>query len=131
MVELVPGLPHAAVIGIGLNLRLPETLPPDVRATAIAWPTAIDRNQLLAELLRELLAVLTIFSVDGFLGVRSDWLARHAYQDALTVLLTDFAPPRQGVCRGVDEEGALLFDAEGKIERILSGEISLRPAWTP
>lgn len=131
LVELVPGVPHAAVIGIGLNLRLPEALSPDVRATAIAWPTPIDCNQLLAELLRELLAVLTVFSVDGFLGVRSDWLARHAYQDARIVLLTDFAPPRQGVCRGVDEEGALLFDAEGKIERILSGEISLRPAWTP
>jgi BirA family biotin operon repressor/biotin-[acetyl-CoA-carboxylase] ligase len=92
LVELVPGAPHAAVIGIGINQRLPATLPPDVRATAAALDGAmagqVDNCALLATVLSELLAVL-------------------------------------------DNGGALLLEVDGRIERILSGEISLRAAAPP
>ena len=126
LIELVPGAPHAAVIGIGINHRLPAALPPDVRATAAALGDAVDSNALLAALLIELLSVLETFSQAGFAALRPDWLARHAFQDAPIVLLTDFSSPRQGICRGVDSAGALLLEANGRIERVLSGEISLR-----
>ena len=36
LVELLPGAPHAAVIGIGINLHLPADLPADVRAASAA-----------------------------------------------------------------------------------------------
>ena len=32
----------------------------------------------------------------------------------------------QGVALGIDETGALLVNAEGKIKRIISGEVSVR-----
>ncbi len=135
LVELVPGAPHAAVIGIGINQRLPATLPPDVRATAAAldgvMASQVDNCTLLATVLSELLAVLESFSLAGFSALRPDWLAWHAFQDAPVVLLADFSPPQQGICRGVDNEGALLLETDGRIERILSGEISLRPAAPP
>ncbi len=135
LVELVPGAPHAAVIGIGINQRLPATLPPDVRATAAALDGAmasqVDNCALLATVLSELLAVLESFSLAGFSALRLDWLAWHAFQDAPVVLLADFSPPQPGICRGVDNEGALLLETDGRIERILSGEISLRPAAPP
>ena len=126
LVELVPGAPHVAVIGIGLNLRLPALLPPEIRATATALDRPIDINVLLAALLVELCAVLETFATAGFAALRSDWEALHAYQDVPVQLLADFAPPRAGICRGVDVDGALLFESAGKVERILSGEISLR-----
>ncbi len=55
-------------------------------------------------------------------------MARHAFQDARVRLSSDFGPHVEGICRGVDPDGALLLEVDGRIERILSGEISLRPA---
>lgn len=128
LVELVPGAPHAAVIGIGLNLRLPADMPAELRASSAALEVAIDPNRLLAAILSELLAALETFAGEGFAPLRAAWIARHAFQDAPVRLLSDFAPSRAGVCRGVDADGALLFEADGRTERILSGEISLRGA---
>lgn len=129
LVELAPGLPHgamAAVIGVGINRRLPAALPQDVLATAL--DREVDVNTLLATVLTELLQVLEDFAGAGFVAQREAWLARHAFQDQPVVLLSDFAPPRYGICRGVAADGALLLEAEGRTERILSGEISLRAA---
>lgn len=131
LVELVPGAPHAAVIGIGINLRLPAGMPEDVRAASAAIAgnaNTVDENGLFAALLCELLTTLETFAADGFAAIRPEWMARHAFQDVRVVLSTDFASPREGICRGVDTDGALLLDVDGRIERILSGEVSLRPA---
>lgn len=130
LVELVPGAPHAAVIGIGLNLRLPAALPADLRESCTALGPR-DPNALLAAILIELLAVLEVFGAAGFAPLRADWRARHAFEDAPVRLLSDFAPPRTGLCRGVDVDGALLLEVDGRVERVLSGELSLRGAETP
>jgi BirA family biotin operon repressor/biotin-[acetyl-CoA-carboxylase] ligase len=131
LIELVPGAPHAAVIGIGVNLHLPPGMPDDVRATSATLCAAsetADENALYATLLGELLTTLEIFATHGFSALRPEWLARHAFQDACVSLASDFATPRLGICRGVDSDGALLLDVDGRVERILSGEVSLRPA---
>jgi BirA family biotin operon repressor/biotin-[acetyl-CoA-carboxylase] ligase len=131
LVELVPGAPHAAVIGIGINLHLPADLPADVRAASAALCApgeTTDENALYAMLLTELLATLELFAAAGFAALRPEWLARHAMQDVPVLLSSDFGAPRAGICRGVDSDGALLFEAGGRSERILSGEVSLRPA---
>jgi BirA family biotin operon repressor/biotin-[acetyl-CoA-carboxylase] ligase len=128
LVELVPGTPHAAVIGIGLNLRLPAGMPEELRAHSAALDGDPDPNALLAAILAELLAALETFAAHGFAALRPAWAARHAYENAPVRLLSDFTPPREGICRGVDVDGALLFDTDGRIERVLSGEVSLRPA---
>lgn len=128
LIELLPGSPHAAVIGIGINLRLPAAMPDDIRATAAALPVGIDPHILLAAVLGELRAVLETFANAGFAALREEWQARHAFQDQPVRLLSDFAAPREGICRGVDTDGALLFEDASGIERILSGEISLRSA---
>jgi BirA family biotin operon repressor/biotin-[acetyl-CoA-carboxylase] ligase len=131
LIELVPGAPHAAVIGIGLNLQLPAAMPDDLRAVSAALckpDAAIDENALYAVLLGELLTVLEAFAASGFAPMRDEWMARNAYADASVNLLTDFGAPRGGICRGVDVDGALLFEVDGRVERILSGEVSLRPA---
>ena len=131
LVELVPGVPHAAVIGIGINLRLPAGMPEEVRAASTALNAngaAPDANELYAVLLAELLSTLDTFATTGFASIRPEWMARHAFQDARIRLSTDFGPPSEGICRGVDTDGALLLEIDGRIERILSGEVSLRPA---
>lgn len=134
LVELVPGAPHAAVIGIGINLHLPAGMPDDVRSASAAIgaaggaTNAMDPNPLLAALLGELLVTLESFAAQGFAAIREEWMARHAFQNARVSLSADFGQPREGICRGVDIDGALLLDVDGRVERILSGEVSLRPA---
>ncbi|MBI5899970.1 MAG: biotin--[acetyl-CoA-carboxylase] ligase [Rhodocyclales bacterium] len=128
LVELLPGAPHAAVIGIGLNLRLAATMPNELRvaSAALDLPDA-DPNALYALLLTRLLERLEQFATSGFAPMRDAWTVRHAYQDAPVVLSADFGAARQGICRGVDADGALLLESEGRVERVLSGEVSLRP----
>lgn len=126
LIELVPGAPHAAVIGIGLNLQLPAGMPAALCAQSAALGAATDAHVLLAAVLMELLAVLELFGRQGFAALRDDWAARDAYANAPVRLLSDFAPPREGICRGADSDGALLFEAAGGLERVLSGEVSLR-----
>ncbi len=83
---------------------------------------------MLAAVLGELRQALDDFGGSGFAALREAWQHRHAFQDAAVCLLSDFAAPREGICRGVDDDGALLFEVDGRRERVLSGEISLRPA---
>jgi BirA family transcriptional regulator, biotin operon repressor / biotin---[acetyl-CoA-carboxylase] ligase len=129
LVELASGARGiVAVIGVGLNLRLPAALPDDLRIQCAALDAPTDANALLAALLIELRAVLERFSTAGFAALRSDWTARHAFENAPVQLLTDGTEPRAGVCRGVDDDGALRLEVAGRIERVLAGEISLRPA---
>jgi len=133
LVEVVPGTQtEAVVIGIGINLRLPAALPEEIRqgATALAEEGGMhsDPNTLLASLLAELHGVLQQFAERGFAGVRGDWLARHAFEGQAVRLLSDFGPPLDGCCRGVDSDGALLLETAAGLERIISGEVSLRKA---
>lgn len=132
LIELVSG-PRTppdltAVIGIGLNLRLPATMPDDLRAASAALGDGVEPNALLASILIELQGVLEQFARTGFADLRDAWTACHAFENQPICLLADFVPARTGWCRGVDGDGALLFEADGRIERILSGEVSLRAA---
>lgn len=128
LIELQSGAPHVAVIGIGINLRLPAVLPDELRRQSAALAGAVDPNRLLAALLSELRVALETFAAAGFAGLRAAWNARHAFENAPVQLLSDCAPPRAGICRGVAADGALLFEQDGHVERVLAGELSLRRA---
>lgn len=133
LIELASGsaAAPAAVIGIGVNLRLPpgfsvdSQLPPTDLASALAHPPG--RNELLAALLRELAPVLDAFGEGGFAALREDWLRRQAYRGE-TVSVSDEPGGRiVGRCAGVDRDGALLLDTAQGRQRVLSGDVSLRP----
>jgi len=131
LIELVPGVrPSAAVIGVGMNLRLPDQLPPEIRQGAAALVDAgiglPAPSELLAQLLAALHDVLQSFAAQGFSGLREAWLERHAYAGQQVRLLSDYAAPLEGCCRGVDSDGALLLETPEGMQRIISGEVSLR-----
>lgn len=121
-----------AVIGIGLNLRLPENfsapggfaMPPAALDEIIA--PLPERHVLLAQLLIELARVLDRFAVGGFAALRPQWQARHAWQDRPVCLLRDGQVEKEGICRGADGDGALLVQTAAGVERCLSGDLSLR-----
>ncbi|MFZ4534997.1 biotin--[acetyl-CoA-carboxylase] ligase [Propionivibrio sp.] len=121
-----------AVIGIGLNLSLPEsigerddfTLPP-AALDEILFPLP-ERHALFAQLLIELAHVFDRFSSGGFAELRNQWQALHAWQDRPVCLLRDGRVEKEGICRGADVDGALLVLTAAGIERCLSGDLSLR-----
>lgn len=117
-----------AVIGIGLNLRLPADLPDDVRRNATALDSDVDRNVLLARLLVALHGVLESFSDGGFVALRDRWSRLNAYAGAPVRVISEFSVPVEGICVGVDVDGALMLETSVCVQRILSGDVSLRPA---
>jgi BirA family biotin operon repressor/biotin-[acetyl-CoA-carboxylase] ligase len=128
LIELAPGPPWAAVIGIGLNLALPPEMPDELRQTATALPAPVAPNALLAALLQGLCATLDTFAAQGFAALRPRWLALNAHADRPVRILSPYSAPIDGRCLGVDEDGALLLASETGLRRILSGDVSLRPA---
>lgn len=128
LIEMLPGTTHVAVIGVGINMRLPDGMPDEVRAVAAALETDVSRNELLARLLSSLQDVLTEFAGGGFVALRARWLARCGHIDTAVRILSEFAPPLDGHCIGVDVDGALLVETAVCVQRIISGEVSLRLA---
>jgi BirA family biotin operon repressor/biotin-[acetyl-CoA-carboxylase] ligase len=126
------GAAPAAVIGIGVNVRLPQSIAAAIEneATSLThvMPFAPSRNLLLANLLASLAAMLEEFSRAGFAAFIEEWLARHAYNGRAVRILADGVRPVDGVCAGVDADGALLLDTINGTQRIVSGEVSLRAA---
>jgi BirA family biotin operon repressor/biotin-[acetyl-CoA-carboxylase] ligase len=132
LIELVSGAPRSAVIGVGLNLRVPAGLPEDLRdsVTALAHLLAQmpSREVVLAALLAQLADTFEIYAVQGFAFLRQAWLSRHVHTGQTVRLLADHARETIGICTGVDDDGALLLDISGIRQRFVAGEISLRPA---
>ena len=122
--------PSAAVIGIGINLRLHPAMrdaisQPVTDLAAIAKQVP-QRNRLLAATLIELRRVLEQFAEHGFAPLRQEWVARHAHQGRRVTLSSGEGKSVVGRAAGVAEDGALLLETARGLERCVSGELSLR-----
>ncbi|USX13711.1 biotin--[acetyl-CoA-carboxylase] ligase [Oxalobacteraceae bacterium OTU3CAMAD1] len=117
-----------AVIGVGINLLMPDELEEQIgRAVAAApWLAKMDRNELMAALLSRLAAVLAEFDDTGFAPFAERWNLLHAWQGRDVVILDHGQVLQQGRAAGVDAIGRLMLDTEhGRVE-VLSGDVSLR-----
>lgn len=117
------------IVGIGLNVRMPE-----LSGDAIDQPWidlasensgVIDRNQLVAALINELLPMLSDFESDGFAVWKSAWEARNAFLGRPVRLITP-ASTTEGIMLGVSDSGGVRLNVNGEEELFLGGEISLR-----
>jgi BirA family biotin operon repressor/biotin-[acetyl-CoA-carboxylase] ligase len=122
--------PSAAVIGVGLNVRLPrearETIGQPVSDLAEIVGEPVDRNHLLSTVLRHLADVLTEFERDGFAALRDEWQLQHAYHGQSVQLLLPDGSSMEAVVQGIAEDGTLLADLGNGPQRFTSAEIGLR-----
>jgi BirA family biotin operon repressor/biotin-[acetyl-CoA-carboxylase] ligase len=124
--------PSAVVIGIGLNLRVPEDMreriDQEVSDLASLEAGAPERNTVLAVSLNHLVTVLHEFSSGGFAPLRAEWERYHVFRQLPVKLLLPDGSNIPGLVSGVTDEGALrLATAQG--EQIFNaGEVSLRSA---
>lgn len=119
-----------AVIGVGINVRMPETGPeqidqPWVDIATLTGPAAPGRNALAAALIAELMAALELFAARGFPAFAADWRALDLAAGH-TVSLHHQEQIIIGTALGVDDDGALLLRVGGDTRRFVSGDISLR-----
>ena len=119
-----------AVVGIGLNVRMPETASaqidqPWTDVATLTGGTPPSRNTLAAALLNELFDVLDLFSVQGFAAFSDDWRALDKVAGR-EVVLQQHDRRITGTALGVDQDGALLLRSNGDTRRFVSGDISLR-----
>jgi BirA family biotin operon repressor/biotin-[acetyl-CoA-carboxylase] ligase len=82
---------------------------------------------LLSAVIDELLITLQIFERQGFEPFAEEWRRNDALRDAsVRVLCANEIV--NGIARGSAADGALLVEVDGKVQRFVSGDVSLRAA---
>lgn len=118
------------VIGIGLNTGLREA---ETDAIDQQWSDlhqqglAMNRTELLAALITELIPVLQEFECNGFKAFRDEWLAADIFRNQPVRVQTGADVFITGIAAGVTETGALLLQTEQELRTLHGGEVSLRP----
>lgn len=128
------GGPAHVVAGIGLNVRLPEKLrrriarerrEPVADLEQICAGEPPSRNVLAGEVIAGCVRVFREFGASGFAPWLQSWNALDASGDREV----EFELGRErvrGIARGVDSDGALKIEIDGRLRRFVSGEISPR-----
>ena len=131
-VEAVAALPAGcrfAVVGIGINIRLPAA---DADTKALRTPPSglnellpgIDAPAALQRVAASLVAHVLRFEREGFAAFQ----ARFQALDVLRGRAVSVSDGLQGTAQGVDASGALLVHTSQGVQRIVSSEVSVRPA---
>ena len=126
--QSAPGGGTWTVIGIGLNLLMPDEMEAQLgrSAAGVPWLARMERDVLLAALLGGLAAALREFSARGFAAFAARWNRHHGWQGETVVVLDHGTVLHEGRAAGVDDSGRLLLDtAAGRIA-VLAGDVSLR-----
>lgn len=122
--------PSAAVIGIGLNLRLSGAARQNIDQAAIDLASIAaelpSRSRMLALILSHLHIVLQQFETQGFAALREEWSRHHAYHGQAVRMLMPDGSMHHGTVSGVAEDGALLVSNTQGERRFTAGEVSMR-----
>lgn len=123
------GGPCTAVIGFGINVRMPTAAAAtidqpwtDLQALAPQLPS---RNTVVAAILVQLDQALTTFAQQGFAPFAAAWSARDEFRGK-PVRMLGVNTEQIGIAAGVDARGALLLETADGLRPIVAGEVSLR-----
>jgi BirA family transcriptional regulator, biotin operon repressor / biotin---[acetyl-CoA-carboxylase] ligase len=119
---------HWAVIGVGLNLLMPDALEARIgrKVAAAPWLAQMDRDVLMAALLDSLALHLGLFAQAGFAPFTERWNRLHAWQGQLVTVVDNGAVLHEGLAAGVDDSGRLLLDTPRGRIAVMAGDVSLR-----
>ncbi len=123
--------PAYFVVGVGINLRLPQATRDNLRAEGVdaidlaSLGTPPGRNVVASALISELALALLEFGARGMTAFAEEWRSADALAGR-PVRVIQGDQSFEGLACGVDTDGALLVEVEGSRRRILSGEVSVR-----
>lgn len=115
------------VVGVGLNLFVSKATaaqrtPPPAGLFDATQPVA----EVLAACADALLEGFDIFEAQGLTPFARMWPSWDAWHGEAVQVLEDGRTQLAGISRGIDEEGALCIEHDGRLERVLVGDVSLR-----
>jgi len=125
-----PQGPCQLVIGIGINLQMPESASQhiDQAWTDLSQHTSqLDKNKLVAHLTNHLEQRLTQYSETGLVEMYQQWNTLDAFAGQCVELNTGHRSWR-GICEGIDMQGGIRIRQDGEAKSYYGGEISLRKA---
>jgi BirA family transcriptional regulator, biotin operon repressor / biotin---[acetyl-CoA-carboxylase] ligase len=131
---------RAAVMGIGINLALPDVSLDSSAANAFSAlapaalheVAAISRTTLLDALLPALVSTLARFSRDGFVPFKETWWSRRAYandhgnETGAVIVRTPGGESLVGHMIEINDNGALIIETNSGRHTLVSGQVSLR-----
>jgi BirA family transcriptional regulator, biotin operon repressor / biotin---[acetyl-CoA-carboxylase] ligase len=124
--------PAYVVIGVGINVTLATAVQGQIEASGVriasvadACATVPSRNFIAGAIIDELLSMLVEFEREGFAAFREAWASLDALRDRPAQVLMG-ENTVSGTARGVDRQGALRLEREGRVQEFVSGEVSLR-----
>lgn len=120
----------SSIIGIGLNIQLPRNIDGiDQAFTDLSeiCDFKVSRNELAARLISNLWDALETFENQGLGAFLNDWKKDDLFFNK-PIKLVSSNHQTDGICRGIDETGALLLEINHKVQAFHGGEISVRPA---
>jgi BirA family biotin operon repressor/biotin-[acetyl-CoA-carboxylase] ligase len=123
----------AVVIGIGLNCLASDALQSIVADQPVASLNdayvsfdALGPDQLLPVLLDSLVDTLALFAENGFTALRDEWQATNLWHNEPVRVSESGRMLLDGLMHGVDVDGALCIATPSGIERVITGDVSLR-----
>jgi len=124
--------PCAAIIGVGLNVRLTPALreqagQPVNDLVSLSGGVAPDRNRVAAALIGALAEGLLQFEREGFVAFTEEY-ASHDLLRGKALRVQGAQGSMDGVGAGVDARGALLLQASDGLHSIDSADVSVRRA---
>ncbi|MDQ6973805.1 MAG: biotin--[acetyl-CoA-carboxylase] ligase [Mariprofundaceae bacterium] len=117
------------VIGLGVNVKAPPMGWPDdieQRATDLQSHAiqTVSRSSCAIDILQSLDKWYETYLQQGFSPIRKAWWQAHiASQKNIRVF--DGKDYIQGIAIGLDQDGALLLDVQGHVQRLMAGEVFL------
>jgi len=125
--------PCAVIIGLGLNLFLPEIQGQTITQawtdlTEMSGEKLLFRNKLAGMVLNEILSVVNGFEFAGIKAYVDEW---RSYDCLKGILATLFIGQQQitGIIQGIDDNGLLLINkSDGTLQAFASGEVSFNAA---
>lgn len=122
------GTPRFVVIGTGINVRPPQTEGHVLTTPAACLQDVLPHTsapQALQQLLPRLIDDILLFAHHGF----EPFAQRYAARDVLVKQQVHLSDGRCGQAVGVATDGALLLNTEEGMQRVISGDVSVRPRY--
>ena len=122
---------YTAIVGIGINCHMTakeanQIDQPWTDINAAMSGESFSRNVLASELISQVLKVLSRFESEGLKPLLSEWDKYDVCRNKKVKIISG-ATSSLGVAKGITELGELkLLNSSGDIERVTSGEVSLR-----
>lgn len=119
------------VMGIGINTTLSKkSLSKELKKTVTSFAmedVPVQRNQLLAEILQQLEQYYIVAQEQGFAPILEEWkVLSCTLGQEVKVIASD--KTFSGKAVDLDENGNLLVDTGTAIEKVLAGDVHIRPA---